>query len=473
MANFPDGSLVVSFNPSVVSAIQDRTLPRVFRDSLFPRLLFRMESIAELWPVAQGTNQTFTRTGLIKPTTRPITAGQDPTPKSYKIEQWEATAQQWADSIDTNMPTSYVTLASQYLRNMHVLGLHSGQSLNRVVRDKGFNAYVAGNTVTDAAQTSGDTSVHVPNLVGFSTYPVLGRQQPVSSTNPIPISIPAISYTGLVTAVAPDTAGDNVHGGTLTISPALGANLASRSAVLASNASAIMYSGGGVSVDDISNGDHFALRDVRASIASLRFNNVPPHEDGTYHCHLDPTTESQAFEDNEFQRLNQSLPEYVHYRRFALASFLGVTFYRNSEAPYSTTCDPDPVTGATHGFELVNGAGVSLHRPIFTGQGWIEEKYLDESRYISDAGVQGKIGEFAITNGGVQVMTERIRLVLRAPQDRLQQNTSSSWELLGRLAGPDRRPRAGYARDVQAGRSRLLWVVASRQPGTAPSSQDS
>lgn len=130
-------NFVVTFNPSVVSAIQDRTLVRVFRDALFPRLLFRGEAIPEEWPVNLGANQTFTRTGLIRPTTRPLEQNQDPTPKSYQVEQWEATARQYGDTIDTHMPTNYVSLASLYLRNMHQLGLHAGQSLNRVVREIG------------------------------------------------------------------------------------------------------------------------------------------------------------------------------------------------------------------------------------------------------------------------------------------------------------------------------------------------
>ena len=154
MSNFPDGSLSVSFAPSVVSAIQDRTLQRVFRDALFPRMLFRMEAIPELWPANLGANQTFTRSGLIRPTTRPLAANTDPSPLSYNFEQWEATAQQWGSTIDTHMPTSYVSLASLYLRNMHQLGMHAGQSLNRIVRDKVYNAYTAGNTVTTNAATS-------------------------------------------------------------------------------------------------------------------------------------------------------------------------------------------------------------------------------------------------------------------------------------------------------------------------------
>jgi hypothetical protein len=431
--NFPDGSLVVAFNPTVVATIQDRTLQRVFRDSLFPRLLFRMEAVAELWGANLGTNQTFTRSGLIRPNTRPLRAGQDPSPKTWKVEQWEATAQQWGDSIDNHMPTNYTTLASQYLRNMHQLGLQAGQSLNRVVRDKLYNSYVAGNTVVTASASSSATTIIIANGNGFafSLDPSTGRPGSISAANPVAISIPSIAYTGVATGFAPTVAGEFIHGGTLTISPGLTANIAARASVLAGNRSVLFYSGGGTSVDDIVASDQFSLRDVRAAVAQLRFNNIPTHEDGLYHWHLDPFSEAQLFGDNEMQRLNQSLPDYVHYRRFAAGVLLGSVFYRNNETPYLTTCDDDPTVGATHAFETVNAGGVNIHRPICTGLGAIEEKYLDEGKFISEAGVTGKIGEFAVTNMGVQVMTERIRLVLRAPLDRLQQLNSSSWSISG------------------------------------------
>lgn len=435
MANFPDSSLTVAFNPSVVAAIQDRTLQRVFRDALYPRLLYRMEAMPELWPVNLGTNQTFTRSGLMQPVTRPGAPGVEPDPISWAVEQWEATAQQWRATIDTHMPTSYTTLASLYLRNIHQLGLHAGQSLNRVVRDKGFNAYTAGNTVNDVAGAAIDTTLHVVNLNGFTTKLFNGRPTPVSAANPLTVIIgppTAPLATVQVIGFVSDIPGDTIHGGSLTLAAALGVIVPLRTPVLAANRSSLVYSGGtAFRIDDITAANTFKLADIRASVAKLRFNNVPPHEDGSYHCHLDPISESQIFGDNEFQRLNQSLPDFIHYRKMAVAYLLGCTFYRNTEAPTTSTVSEDPNFGFTTGFELVNPSGVSIHRPIFTGQGWIEEKYLDESRYISDAGVMGKIGEFAVTNGGVQVMTERIRLVLRAPLDRLQQQTSSSWSFSG------------------------------------------
>lgn len=433
-------SFVVASNPTLLSAIQDRTLVRVFRDSLFPRLLYRAEAGSEIWPANLGDNQTFTRSGLMRPTTRPLVPGQDPKPKTWNAEQWEVSAQQWGDSIDTHMPTNYTSLASTYLRNMHQLGLHAGQSINRVVRDRIFNAYCAGNTVVRIAVGAGVT-VPVVSLLGFTKRLFNGRPTPVSPTNPLPIVIISggVPTNFNVVGFTSDFAGDEIHSGVLTLSAAH-AGLAARDIVLAVNRSQVINSGGSVSIDGIASGDHFTMADIRSAVAQLRTNNVPTHEDGQYHCHLDPTSESQIFGDNEFQRLNQSLPDFVHYREMALAKVLGTVFYRNTEAPTLATVDQDPEFGFTFGPELVNvpsaGSPVEIHRPFFSGQGYLEEKRVPEEQYISEAGIQGKIGEFAITNNGIAVMTEGIRLILRAPQDRLQQQTASSWSISGGWALP-------------------------------------
>jgi len=66
----------------------------------------------------------------------------------------------------------------------------------------------------------------------------------------------------------------------------------------------------------------------------------------------------------------------------------------------------------------------------------VYEKYIDESQFLTDAGVTGKIGEFSVMNGGVAVMSERIRYILRAPLDRLQQIVSQSWSWSGDFPVP-------------------------------------
>lgn len=433
MAESTIGSnFIATFNADVVNAIQDRTLQRVFHDALFPRLLFRGEAAPEMWPTNLGQNQTFTRTGLIRPTTRTLQANNDPIPQQYGFEQWEATAQQWGASIDTHMPTNYVTLASVYLRNMHQLGLHAGQSLNRVVRDKLFNAYSAGNTTVGTAGAA-TTSVTVRSLNGFTRKLQNGRPAQVSATNSLTVTI----ITGgtpaqhVVTAATPTEVGNEIGPGVLTVTAAT--TTAVNDPVIAENASEVINSGGATSIEGIGSGDVFTMADVRDAITQLRNNNVPVHEDGNYHCHLDPTSENQIFGDNEFQRLNNSLPDYLHYREFALAHMLNCTFYRNTESPVAATVDQDPRYGGTFAPRLQNAqtTPVAIHRPIFTGRDVIEEKYLDESKYISEAGIIGKIGEFSVQNNGMQVMTERIRLILRAPLDRLQQVTSASWSFSG------------------------------------------
>lgn len=428
-------NFIVGFDPTIQAAIQDRTLVRVFRDALFPRLLYRGEAAREEWPVNLGANQTFTRSGTMAPTTRPIQQNADAQVGAWEAEQWEANAKQYGNSIDTHMPTSTVAISSLMFRNVHQLGLNGGQSLNRVVRDKIYNAYLAGNTVV-SANVGGGVTIPVVSLNGFTSRLASGRPAPVSPTNPLPITIISggTTVTRNVVGFTPTFAGDLIHGGTLTIDVAHGGLLA-RDAVLADNRSRVINAGGGATIDSITSANQFSMGNIRAAVAQMRVNDVAPHEDGNFHCHLDPESESQIYNDNEWQRLHQTLPNESAYREFAIGAMLGTLFIRNTEAPIPATVDQDPVRGFTFAGELTNtpvvGDPVVIHRPLFTGADYLEEKYLDESKYISAAGVNGRIADFAVVNNGIQVILEGIRLIMRAPQDRLQQQMSATWSWSG------------------------------------------
>ena len=67
--------------------------------------------------------------------------------------------------------------------------------------------------------------------------------------------------------------------------------------------------------------------------------------------------------------MNQSIPDYIHYREFALAHLGTTSFYQNTETPLASNVDQDPQYGFTFAAEMANDAGVAVHRPIFTGQG--------------------------------------------------------------------------------------------------------
>jgi hypothetical protein len=383
----------------------------------------------------------FTGTGLITPKARPLVPGTDPPPSTYQSEQWEATLQQYADSIDTHMPTSISAIANLFLRNAQQLGLSAGQTINRLVRNRIGNTAGAGWTVADGAQVAvttlrvkrinGFTKARRPDLVAGS--PV--RFSPVTTNNPLAVTVAAVANT--VIGYTPDNPGDELGPGTLTLSAA--ATVADRDAVLSADRTSSVYVGGGNRTDDIGSGDVMTLAALRTAVARFWGQNVPEMPDGRFHAHMDPTSQAQIFGDAEFQRLLTSLPDYYMYKQFAIGEILNTVVFRNSENPQGDTV----IGGSTASFSLddpfapelwSNGnasTGVPIHRALLTGQSAIFEYSQDLSALVTEAGVTGKVGQPTINNNGIEVMTERIQLIIRAPLNRLQDLVSTSWKFIG------------------------------------------
>jgi len=432
--------------PQIRAIVQENILERAFHDALFPRLLFRGEATVQNYPLNVGDSMVFTGAGLIKPKMKPLVPGSDPAPSNYQFEQWTATLQQYADSIDTNMPTSIAAIANLFLRNAAQLGMSAGQSLNRIVRDRMYNAAESGWTVSDGAQAA-TSALRVKRLNGFTTArrPDLPtgsavRFSTVSTNNPLPITVYdsalAAPVNVNVIGFSPDIPGDEIGPGVLVLSAPV--TVADRGYVYSADRSFIVRVGGGNSVDDIGSNDTLKLSDIRAAVARFWQENVPEHADGRFHCHLDPTAQAQVFGDQEWRQLLTSLPDYYMYRQFALGELLNTVFFRNSECPLPETVEggltatytpDDPFAG-----ELYNDgtpAGVKIHRALFTGQGGVYEYYQDLAGLITDAGLTGKVGEPRVTNNSIEVFTERIQLILRSPLNRLQDQVSTSWKFIG------------------------------------------
>lgn len=426
--------------PDVRALVQENILERAFHDALFPRLLYRGEAVPQLWPANVGDTMVFTGVGLIKPKMGALAPGTDPNPSTYQSEQWQAVLQQYADSIDTHMPTSIVAIANLFLRNAHQLGLSAGMALNRLVRDRLFNAAMSGVTVTTAATTAA-TSIPVARLNGLTKArrPDLPagsavRYDTVSTTNTLSVKIG--TQTVNITGFTPTVAGDEIGPGTLTVDAAV--TQASRAAVVSSDASFLQRVGGGATIDALTAANIVTLSDIRAVIARFWQQNVPEQPDGRFHCHLSPNAQAEVFADNEFQRLLTALPDYYMYRQFALGELLGTVFFRNSESPIPQTVaggltasyDPtDPIA-----LELFTGGastGLPVQHTLFVGQGAIYEYYQDLAQLITEAGVTGRVGEPRITNNSIEVFTERIQLIIRAPLNRLQDLVSTSWKFIG------------------------------------------
>ena len=430
----------------VRALVQENILERAFHDALFPRMLFRGEAMPQVWPANVGDSMVFTGVGLIKPKMKALMPGSDPAPSTYQAEQWSATLQQYADTVDTHMPTSITAIANLFLRNAHQLGMSAGQSLNRIVRDRMYNAAESGWTVADGAQAA-TSSLRVKRLNGFTTArrPDLPtgsavRFDTVSTNNPLSITVYdsglAAPVVVNVIGYSPDVAGDTIGPGYLALSAPV--TVADRGYVYSADRSYVVRVGGGNSVDDIGSNDTLKLSDIRAAVARFWQENVPEHADGRFHCHLDPTAQAQVFGDQEWRQLLTSLPDYYMYRQFALGELLNTVFFRNSECPVPETVEggatgdfsqDDPFAG-----ELYNDgtpAGVKIHRALFTGQGGIYEYHQDLSGLLTDAGITGKVGEPKVTNNSIEVFTDRIQLILRSPLNRLQDLVSTSWKFIG------------------------------------------
>ena len=432
-------ALVLGIPASIQELNQQGLIERAFHDGLYPNLAFRAEAPWEEWPANTGTELFIPRPGLLTPVVSPITPGSDPIPQTVPFEQWVARLGQIASAIDTHMPTSVTSNANLFIRYIHQLGLQAGQSINRVARNALFQSYLSGQTTAINAALAGDSQLHVSSLNGFTDVVVPSgnvRPQPVSAAFPLPVTIYlGTPITRNVIGAIPDSPNDPNGPGTLQFSATFGAGVPARTAVVSRYAPTVVRAAGGFSVDAISAADTFTLQLAINAVAQLRSHNVQPHEDGFYHAHIHPLANAQLFADPVFQRLNQSLPEHVTYKEGFVGSISQILFYMNTEAPVVQNCGTRTSTGTKAFYspeiaaETTNESGVNIGRIIITGRGAMYEKGLDESQLVTEAGVTGKIGEFDVVNNGLSVMTDRIRLILRAPLDRLQQIVSAAWSI--------------------------------------------
>jgi hypothetical protein len=432
-------SLIVGIPAAVVSLVQTGLLQRAFHDGLYPALQYRAEAQFEEWEGNTGVELFETRPGLLPAITEALEPGVDPEAQDVAYEQWSTTISQYSGAKDVNMVSSSTAASNLFLRDVKTMGLQAGMSVNRLVRDALFKSYLSGQTVLIAATTALDTSIRVASLNGFRDIIVPGlivRPQPVNPAVPLPIQLgPAGAVTANVVGAIPDSSTDQDGPGTLILAAAVGSIVPLRAAVVSIYAPTVIRASGGRSVDNIGPGDTLVMQQVINAAGTLRDANVPPHDDGFYHAHISGMSNTQLFADPVFQRLNQSLPDHVTYKEGFVGTLSGVMFFLNTESPKRTNSGTLVTTASSGiyakgiGAEVVNGAGVNIGRVLITGKASIYERGLDESKYVSEAGINGKVGEFDIVNNGLQVMTERIRLIMRAPQDRLQQKVGLAWSI--------------------------------------------
>lgn len=385
--------------------LQNGILDRVFQDALIPEFIFPAIADSEPWIANMGDTKTFTRKGLLSPVVTALT-GSDASAATYGIEQWSVTMDQYGQAVDTNMLQSAMALASKYVADVQTLGVNAGQSLNQISRNKLYKAYAGGRTWCTTAGTS-DTSIIVQSTDGFETVMVNGVLTPVSGASPLTVTIAGVANT--VTGV-------NTSTKTLTLGTAR-VDVAG-DYVLSANAPYSVRAGTGHNSGyDMTTSDLATFTLFRSAVARLRKMNVPTLG-GYYVAHIDPDTEAQLFSDADFKQALQGRVDSPIYRDLSIGRFAGIDWVRNNEVP-----------------SYLGGSGgtVTVHRPIVVGGGvLVGAPFENLGALLGGTGVED-VPDIRMIQAAPGV---DIAMIVRPPQDRLQQILSTTWAWTGDYGVP-------------------------------------
>ena len=165
---------IQNFPSQLQPIIQQGFLAREFHDGLQSRLSFRAIADREVFPNRIGETVTKTRKGLKSPVTTPMVPSVNTnfdngmTPSSWSVEPYTLTINQYGDTIDLNMVTEGVGIASQFLANARTNGVQAMQSLDRIARNTlfggapgGVGGYLGGNTRVNTALAAAAKTIFV------------------------------------------------------------------------------------------------------------------------------------------------------------------------------------------------------------------------------------------------------------------------------------------------------------------------
>ncbi|GAJ30820.1 phage protein [Acidomonas methanolica NBRC 104435] len=421
---------IENFPVQLQAAIQQGFLAREFENGLRSRLGFRQVADREVFPNAIGETLTKTRKSLKAPVTTPMTPTTNTnfdnglSPSGWSIEQYTLSINQYGDTIDLNMVTSGVGIASQFLANANTNGIQAMQSLDRLARNtlfggasSGVGGYLGGNTRVVTTLGSAGTSVEVDDIRGFQNVIVNGQVVSVSATNGMTVTVGSDVYTLVGTeadATNMSTAPGGISGQLVFSSGVSVSDGTAGNAVVASIAPLVIRPNGRLTTAALATAsasgpaDTLGIQNVLAGVAALRRNNVPMI-DGAYHCYLDDLQLLSLFRDADFKYLYRGAYGSEEYRSGNVIELLGVRFIPTTEAPQQASLGAGPV-----------------HRALLVGQGALVE---------GDCSFVGHSDIPELDRSLIEIV-DGVAMVTREPLDRLRQIIAQSWYWIGGFALP-------------------------------------
>ena len=415
---------ISNFPPALQPIIQQGWLSRRFSEGLLSQLAFRRVAARERIPNRIGETVIKTKQGWKAPVTTPLSPSANTnldnglTPSTWTLEQYVLKMNMYGDTIDLNMVTEKVGAIRQFTRNARVNGAQAAQSLDRLARNALFNAYLGGNTRVKTTLGSPAATLAVDDIRGFVNVAIQanGAEQadmvPVSSTNPMTVTVGAGSYTLIATAADGSNTSTAPNGvsGTLTFNANVTVNDGtSGNAVTSATGSTILRPNGRATTAAVQATDTFSMAVLLDAAAQMRSNNVPT-DDGMYDCFLDPTSSRQLFSDPDFKLLYQGATAANEvFRMGRVIELVDVRLIPTTEV-YLQPLSP----------------GLVVHRPIVCGAEALVEGTFD-----------GQASEdIAPTTAIIDIDDSGVVQVTREPLDRLGQIIAQSWYWIGGYAVP-------------------------------------
>jgi hypothetical protein len=231
---------------------------------------------------------------------------------------------------------------------------------------------------------------------------VNGVPTPVSGANPLNITVSGVGNT--VTGVA----GNVLTLGTTRVDTA-------GDYVVAANAPVSVRTATRNTAYDTVAGDTATLAMFRAAVVRLRKMNVPTIG-GYYTAHIPPDTEGELFADADFKQALQGRVDSPVWQGLSIGRFAGIDWVRNNESPTVTS-----------------NSGATVFRPLVVGAGAVVAAPFESTGdLLGGTGVED-VPSLRMIQAAPNV---EVALIVRPPQDRLQQNISTSWAYTGDFGVP-------------------------------------
>jgi len=410
---------IQNFPAALQPIIQQGFLEREFQQALRSRLGYRAVADREEISVGIGETLTKTRAGLKSTVTIPLLASTNTNldngliSAGWNVEQYTISINHYAATVDLNMVTSRVGIANQFLQNAYVNGEQAARSLDEIARNALFNSYFGGNTRVRVTLSGAGPNVSVDDVRGFQYGFVNGVQQPVSSTNPLSVTLGTDVYS--LVGAATDTVNVSTTpggvSGVLTFATSVSVSDGTvANSVQAATASVIERPNGRGNTSLLTTADTLTMSSLLDAVAQLRLNAVP-EVDGAYNCYLDPVSARQLFADPDFKQLFMgATAANIVFRQGMVNDFLGLRFIPTTEA----YVQPHPTI-----------AGAFVRRPIIVGQGALIE-----------GDFAGMAADDIAPEGALVSVVDNVCMVTREPIDRLQQIIAQSWYWIGGFCAP-------------------------------------